>query len=43
MTDVKGVADQELLDEVSLDWEEVVDVVEDEEVVGLRLIATGTG
>ena len=47
MTDVKGVADQESLDEklldaVVLDLEEVVRVVGEEEVVvGLRLSDTG--
>ena len=47
MTEVKGVADHELLDEelidvVTLDLEEVVRVVGVEEVlVGLRLIVTG--
>ena len=41
VTDVKGVADQELLDEVSLDVE-VVRVVGVELVVGVRLSDTGT-
>ena len=41
ITDVKGVADQELLDVVVLDVEEVVKVVGVEVVVGVRLIVTG--
>ena len=41
ITDVKGVADQELLDMVVLDVEEVVRVVGVEVVVGVRLSDTG--
>ena len=41
VTDVKGVADQELLDVVVLDLEEVVRVVGVEELVGARLSETG--
>ena len=41
VTDVKGVADQELLDVVVLDLEEVVRVDGVEVVVGVRLSDTG--
>ena len=41
ITDVKGVADQELLEVVVLGLEEVVKVVGVEVVVGVRLIVTG--
>ena len=41
VTDVKGVADQELLGEVVLDLEDVVRVVGVEVVVGVRLSGTG--
>ena len=41
ITDVKGVADQELLDVVVLDLEEVVRVVGVEVEVGVRLSDTG--
>lgn len=41
VTDVKGVADQELLDVVVLDFEEVVRVVGVELVMGVRLSDTG--
>ena len=41
ITDVKGVADQELLDVIVLDLEEVVRVVGVEVEVGVRLRDTG--
>ena len=41
ITDVKGVADQELLEVVVLGLEEVVKVVGVDVVVGVRLIVTG--
>ena len=43
VTEVKGVADQELLDVVELGVGEVVSVVGVEEVVGVRLSDTGIG